>query len=119
VSLDTKSSVTTNDLDMDNIFCDEFSKTQQSDSLNSHFVLPVLGRELSDTLNYVKFSDKTVEDGLSRLNQHKPPGSDEIPAMFLKKFSSGLAPIIRYAFNDSVYASFPSVVQGVNSASPL
>ena len=77
VSLETKSYVATNDFDMANIFCDEFSKPLQSDILNFDCVLPVLpvlpvlGRDFSDTLNYIEFSDSTVQEGLSRINQHK------------------------------------------------
>jgi len=40
--------------------------------------------------NYIEFNDSAVEAGLSRINQHKPPGTDGIPALFFKYFSSSL-----------------------------
>jgi len=101
---------TSDDLEMAEVFCSEFSKCEmpKSDVVSFNSTLPVLGRDYSDTLDYIDFSDRTVEEGLFRVNQHKPAGQDGIPALFFKKFNKSLSSVIRYAFNASLFTGhFP------------
>jgi len=100
---------------MADIFCAVLveSETPKSDLFNlySNAGLTVLGRD-HDTLDYIELSDNAVEERLSRINQHKPPGQDGIPALFLKKFHTCLAPIIRHAFNASLFVGhFPKTIK--------
>jgi len=45
-------------------------------------LMPVFGRDYFDTLNYLEFSTRAVEEGSSNVNPHKPPGVDGILALF-------------------------------------
>ncbi len=96
------------------IFCKEFSECQslKNDTITYRSSLPVQGRDYFDTLDYIELSDKTVEDALSRINHHKPPGLDCIPALFFKRIRSTLAPIVSYAFIASLFMGpFPDVLK--------
>jgi len=87
-SLRDGSVMTSVDSEIAELFCKEFSNIVSAETPEISFenLMPVFGRDYFDTLNYLKFSTRTVEEGLSNVNPHKPPESMEFQPYSTRDF---------------------------------
>jgi hypothetical protein len=74
--------------------------------------LPKLGRDFRNTLQYIELSVREIENALSNMNIHKPPGEDGVPARFFRMFATQLSPFVTYIFNASLFTGvFPECLK--------
>jgi len=99
---------------MANEFCRQFNDCVLPSARPISFMntLPVFGHDYNDTLNLIELSVNNVKESLSKVNQHKPAGLDEIPALFYRMFYLNLSPIVTYLFNASLFlGQFPAILK--------
>ena len=113
-SLKVGTSVISDKMEMANEFCRQFNDCVLPSARPISFKItrPVFGHDYNDTLNFIELSVNNVKESLSKVNQHKPAGLDEIPALFYRMFYLNLASIVTYLFNVSLFmGQFPAILK--------